>query len=358
MTGSGVLAGGWPDTAAAQVLFQDNQNVSPGLSQGFADSDNDQLLGPFGLKPPAAPEADRAPTVPLPPAPAPSDEKQKADAQKSGSRKAEQRRTSPPAARSGDPVELYLSALAELNFGRLLQAEQLLKKVIALNPESDIAELSRRRLEDLVRNREKGNPNPSNPVAESTPGALPPDAAVTPPVSGVRKGENAPPVRSGRDLALEQAFRNEVGDRVFFGPGSAELGARAKAAIASQARWLLNRPEVDARVEGHADEPGSAAQNMELSRVRATAVRERLIAEGLDADRVQVRAFGRERRIAECDGPECRAQNSRVVTVVYASGRLDHRKSGALSSGVSSALPRVTRDASVEPDRDRLRVPR
>ena len=80
--------------------------------------------------------------------------------------------------------------------------------------------------------------------------------------------------------AAEQDFRLFVGDRVFFGDRSAELGSRARSLLAAQAQWLKQVPQATVIVEGHADDQGSAAFNQELAARRAQAVRDRLIARG------------------------------------------------------------------------------
>jgi len=111
-------------------------------------------------------------------------------------------------------------------------------------------------------------------------------------------------------------FRTSVGDRVFFADRSAELSARARAAIEAQAYWLKRKPGLIIIVEGHADDSGTGDDNMALSRQRADAVRQRLIELGVATDRIRVTAFGRNQTVADCTGSLCAAQNRRAVTVV------------------------------------------
>jgi outer membrane protein OmpA-like peptidoglycan-associated protein len=117
---------------------------------------------------------------------------------------------------------------------------------------------------------------------------------------------------------LGHRLRLEIGDRVFFGPGSAELGARAHQVLAGQAEWLKGRPELIATIEGHADDPGPAEDNLRLAAARAQAVRQRLIGEGVSPARITVQAAGNTDRVAVCGEPACAAQNRRAVTVVQA----------------------------------------
>lgn len=113
---------------------------------------------------------------------------------------------------------------------------------------------------------------------------------------------------------MEQGFRESTGDRVFFAPSSAELGAKARSVLASQAQWLKRYPSFFITLEAHADDPGSTSFNAELSARRAENVRLRLVEEGVDAARIVINARGREARVALCSEPACLAQNRRVVT--------------------------------------------
>jgi outer membrane protein OmpA-like peptidoglycan-associated protein len=109
-------------------------------------------------------------------------------------------------------------------------------------------------------------------------------------------------------------FQALVGDRVFFAEGSAELGDRARRALAAQAAWLARHPALPVTVEGHADDPGG--DDHRLSEQRAEAVRRRLIAAGIARERIRTVAYGRRQLIAQCGGPRCGPQNRRAVTVV------------------------------------------
>jgi peptidoglycan-associated lipoprotein len=113
-------------------------------------------------------------------------------------------------------------------------------------------------------------------------------------------------------------FQTQVGDRVFFSEGSAELGARARAALEAQAAWLKRNQALAVTIEGHADDAGAVDHNLEMSWRRAEAVRRRLIESGVAPERIRAAAYGRERPIAECGEPRCGAQNRRAVTVVRA----------------------------------------
>jgi hypothetical protein len=97
-------------------------------------------------------------------------------------------------------------------------------------------------------------------------------------------------------VAEGAAARPEGGWRVAFAPGEATLPLGAAVALAEIGRGLAARPAGMGRitVEGQASGPAddvSAARRLSLA--RAVAVRQALVAGGLEATRVDVRALGR-----------------------------------------------------------------
>ncbi|MGE3916534.1 MAG: OmpA family protein [Hyphomicrobiaceae bacterium] len=132
-----------------------------------------------------------------------------------------------------------------------------------------------------------------------------------------------------RQVALAQEFQDTAGDRVFFAETSAELGARARSVLQAQARWLTRNPDVPVVIEAHADDHGSRELDVRLAQRRGEAVRERLVEEGVEAVRITLRSYGRDRPVAPCAAPECAAQNRRVVTRVWTgSGESEGRRAG------------------------------
>lgn len=129
-----------------------------------------------------------------------------------------------------------------------------------------------------------------------------------------------PSVLRQYNVGATHRLRLEVGDRVFFAPGSASLGRIARNQLARQAHWLKAR-RARSVVVGHADDGGSMENDDRIARLRAQAVRGGLIAEGVPADWLKIVVMGRAEPIALCDGPHCAAQNRRVVIVVMSVGK-------------------------------------
>ena len=113
---------------------------------------------------------------------------------------------------------------------------------------------------------------------------------------------------------FNSVFKVASSDRIFFPANVVKLGAREREVITSQAQWLLRHPTLTVTISGHADDGGSARKDVEVSRLRAEAVRDYLISEGIDPSRIKIVAHGRTKRIAICSNSVCAAQNRRVVT--------------------------------------------
>lgn len=104
---------------------------------------------------------------------------------------------------------------------------------------------------------------------------------------------------------------------VMFSSGSAQLfpGGRDKL---HQFAGVLNRyPRTVVQVVGHTDSKGDEASNLDLSRRRAQAVGDELIASGVSRSRVSVRGLGESSPVNSNDTPEGRMQNRRVEIAVH-----------------------------------------
>ncbi|CAM3759969.1 OmpA family protein [Polaromonas hydrogenivorans] len=90
---------------------------------------------------------------------------------------------------------------------------------------------------------------------------------------------------------------------VRFAFGSADILPAARTQLDALAAGIkLLAPESTVTVEGHTDAVGSDAYNLELSRVRARAVRDYLVQHhGIDAARLKIVAYGKARPIEASD---------------------------------------------------------
>jgi peptidoglycan-associated lipoprotein len=113
-------------------------------------------------------------------------------------------------------------------------------------------------------------------------------------------------------------FIINVGRRIYFNDSSADLNDTAKVTLDKQAQWLNTYPSYKVKIEGFADDKGTAEFNKALGMKRAEATRAYLVAQGVNPARLRVKSFGNEadRLVKKCEDISCRSQNRRVVTVL------------------------------------------
>ena len=86
--------------------------------------------------------------------------------------------------------------------------------------------------------------------------------------------------------------------------------------IQTLAAWMGTYQQVTIAVEGHADERGTRDYNLALGERRANAVRDFMIALGVDPNRISTISYGKERPAVLGSNEEAWAQNRRAVFVV------------------------------------------
>ncbi len=99
---------------------------------------------------------------------------------------------------------------------------------------------------------------------------------------------------------------------VTFASGSARVKPAMYDEINRIADILQQYPQTRIRVEGHTDNVGAEASNMELSRQRAAAVKNLLVRRGIASPRIEVAPFGESQPIAPNSTDAGRQQNRRV----------------------------------------------
>ena len=104
-------------------------------------------------------------------------------------------------------------------------------------------------------------------------------------------------------------------DTIHFDTDQSTIRDQDRAVLAAQAKWLLANPAVRASVEGHADERGTREYNIALGERRANSTKSALAAMGIDAGRLNVISYGKERPDATGSDEASWAKNRRAVTV-------------------------------------------
>ncbi|MBT8136427.1 MAG: OmpA family protein [Gammaproteobacteria bacterium] len=98
-----------------------------------------------------------------------------------------------------------------------------------------------------------------------------------------------------------------------FETNSARFAGTTHPVLEQAVRMLVDTQYRQVLVAGHTDDVGSAEHNRRLSRQRAEAVRQYLVAAGLDSGRIVARGYGESRPIADNTTEQGRSRNRRVV---------------------------------------------
>lgn len=117
------------------------------------------------------------------------------------------------------------------------------------------------------------------------------------------------------EQSLEQSGRAQVYG-IYFDFGSATIRPESEPVLKQIADALAKNPSWKLRVEGHTDNVGTDPSNLELSRRRAEAVKQALVARyRVQPDRLTTAGFGASRPEESNDTLEGRARNRRVELV-------------------------------------------
>ena len=107
-----------------------------------------------------------------------------------------------------------------------------------------------------------------------------------------------------------------VGDTVLFGFDSASLTDAAQATLNRQAAFMQASPTLRVIIGGHADERGTREYNLALGERRAAATRDYLVAKGVNAARIRIISYGKERPVAVGSNDISWAKNRRAITAL------------------------------------------
>ena len=121
---------------------------------------------------------------------------------------------------------------------------------------------------------------------------------------------------TGPRPGTQEDLVTNVGDRVFFDFDSIQLRADARSTLEKQAEWLKQNRNVAITVEGHADERGTREYNLALGERRAIAIRDYLVALGIEQRRMKTISYGKERPVDPTSIDTAWQKNRRGVLVV------------------------------------------
>jgi outer membrane protein OmpA-like peptidoglycan-associated protein len=130
-------------------------------------------------------------------------------------------------------------------------------------------------------------------------------------ISNVRIAVGAPDMRN--KLLTEGKL---VTYGILFDTGSDKVKPESYGTIKSIADVLKENSDVKVKIIGHTDADGDAAKNLDLSKRRATSVKNELVNTfGIDASRLETDGKGKNEPLAPNDTPVSKAKNRRVEFV-------------------------------------------
>ena len=108
----------------------------------------------------------------------------------------------------------------------------------------------------------------------------------------------------------------KVGTTVLFDFDSAQLTDYAQRVLDRQAAFMKARPETRVTIGGHADERGTREYNLALGERRASSARDYLVAKGVNAARIRIISYGKERPASVGSTEAAWRLNRRAQTVL------------------------------------------
>jgi peptidoglycan-associated lipoprotein len=118
--------------------------------------------------------------------------------------------------------------------------------------------------------------------------------------------------RQRAEITKEEKAAIEAGlQDVFFGYDQWTLSDAGMEALTHDAQWLKDHPRALMKVEGHADERGTADYNLVLGEKRAKAARSYLIESGVGSKQLAIVSYGKARPFCTDPSESCYQQNRR-----------------------------------------------
>ena len=117
---------------------------------------------------------------------------------------------------------------------------------------------------------------------------------------------------------LVREARTALEEMVFFDYDVSDIRDDAAARLRAKVAILRASPEVQLRIEGHADERGSTEYNIALGNRRAEALRQFLTGFGLGENRFEIVSFGEGRPLQQGSTEAAWARNRRGQFVITA----------------------------------------
>lgn len=130
-----------------------------------------------------------------------------------------------------------------------------------------------------------------------------------PPTVEVRVRDTVEIIREVRTIEKGQSY-TPYG--VNFKRAKAEIAVESEIILDDVVQWLADNPTIRVEIRGHTDAEGSEESNMVLSQQRADAVKEYLILQGIDPNRLSTKGYGESWPVDTNSTEKGRARNRRI----------------------------------------------
>ena len=117
-------------------------------------------------------------------------------------------------------------------------------------------------------------------------------------------------------VVTDDGWELSFAEKLLFESDAYVLSEQSRKSVSRISKALMAVGIAHLRVEGHTDNLGSDAHNVQLSLQRATTVAEAIIKDGMQASGLEVKGLGKSKPVADNATPEGRAENRRVTIIV------------------------------------------
>ncbi|MFN5786450.1 MAG: OmpA family protein [Flavobacteriia bacterium] len=116
-----------------------------------------------------------------------------------------------------------------------------------------------------------------------------------------------------KELKVGEAYT--IND-ILYATNSSALNDKSKFILKGFARFLNQNPNITVAIQGHTDDVGDDAQNLALSESRAKGVKDYLVSQGIDAERLSAKGYGETKPKVTNTSDLNRAKNRRTDFVI------------------------------------------
>jgi len=150
--------------------------------------------------------------------------------------------------------------------------------------------------------------------SKKAPETLPPEPVQT----TIPTTPTPPTTPTGPSVGTQAHFAGAVGSSttIYFDTDRYNVDSQDAAALQAQAQYFARYPQLTFTIEGHADERGTREYNIALGEKRANSAKAYLVSLGVDANRIAVVSYGKERPVALASDEAAWAQNRRAASVL------------------------------------------